>query len=106
MITSLLGSFGILSVIILFFVLSKLSQRFGAVIKMPPIYRNYYFALIFLAIGYLTNLSFVTGFTSVDNTPDWIFIGAYYLPVTIGVTWGLAITWRYWHWLVTELSNP
>lgn len=106
MITSLLGSFGILAIIIMFFVLAKLSQRFGAVIKMPPIYRHYYLALIFVVISYVANLSFVVGLASVDNTPAWILITTYYLPLTISVTWGLMITWRYWNWLVTEPSNP
>lgn len=105
MITSLLGSFGILSVIILFFVLAKLSQRFGAVIKMPPIYRNYYLALIFLGISYVTNLGSVVGIVSIEKTAAWIFIVAYYFPLIVGVTLGLTVTWRYWNWLVTEPNH-
>jgi hypothetical protein len=36
---------------------------------------------------------------------SWFLLLAYYLPVTIGVTIGLVITWRYWSWLVAERNG-
>jgi hypothetical protein len=104
-ITSILGSFGILSIIILFVILAKLSQRFGAVIKMPPVYRYYYTALVLLAISYITHVVSVTDIISVETTLAWVLLATYYLPLVFGVTLGLIITWRYWNWLVTEPGN-
>jgi len=105
---SLLGSFGILSLLFIFYILARLSERFGSVVKMRPRYRHYYIALIFLVIGCITHLLVAL---AADLAPanirnllvsPWFLLLAYYLPLTIGVTIGLITTWRYWSWLVTE----
>jgi hypothetical protein len=92
------------------YILAKLSERFGSVIKMRPRYRFYYIALIFLAIGWIAQLLVL----ATDLTPatvqswlnsPWFLLLAYYLPLTIGVTIGLVITWRYWSWLVVERNG-
>ncbi len=106
---SLLGTFGPLSIIILFYILARLSERFGSVIRMPPIYRYYYVGIVFLAISWATHL-FISRATLTFGYPAWIFSSwflllAYHLPLAIGVTLGLVVTWRYWSWLVTEQRN-
>lgn len=106
-IVSFLSTLGPLSLLIIFYVLAKLSERFGSVVKMRPQYRYYYLALVFLTIGCIGHLLVLTA----DLTPanihrwlvsPWFLMFAYYLPLTIGVTIGLIITWRYWSWLVIE----
>ncbi len=101
-----LGILGTLSLMVLFYVLAKLSERFGAVIKMAPIFRYYYLGVIFLAIGSITHFIVAALLTS-GNSPVWLvapwfLLLAYHLPLAIGLTIGLVITWRYWSWLVTE----
>jgi hypothetical protein len=107
---SLLGALSTVSILILLYVLAKLSERFGTVIKMRPRYRYYYLGLIFLFIGWIAQLLII----AVDLMPisfqnwlnsSWFLLLAYYLPVTIGVTIGLVITWRYWSWLVVERNG-
>ncbi len=77
---------------------------------MRPQYRYYYVALIFLLIGWVAQLLVMaTGLMPASlqnwlNSP-WFLLLAYYLPVTIGVTIGLVITWRYWSWLVAERNG-
>ena len=107
---SLLGTFGTLSIIALFYILAKLSERFGIVIKMPPLYRNYYVGMVILAIGYLTHLIVVIAILTLEQIPAWLIspwflLLAYHLPLAIGLTIGLYITWRYWSWLVTEQNG-
>jgi hypothetical protein len=102
---SLLGALGTLSILILIYILAKLSERFGAVIKMRPRYRYYYVALVFLLVGWIAQLLVMAVNLMPANIQDalnstWFLLLAYYLPVTIGVTIGLVITWRYWSWLV------
>lgn len=104
---SILSILGTGSLIVLFYVLAKLSERFGAVIKMPPIFRYYYIALIFLAIGAITQFIVAIATLTPKNTSSWLvsswfLLLAYHLPLAIGLTTGLVITWRYWSWLVTE----
>lgn len=103
----LLGTFSTLSLLLLFYILAKLSERFGSVIRMRPIYRYYYVALVFLAIGYGTHLVEAYAVSNPNVVPVWLLtpwflLVAHHLPLTIGVTIGLVVTWRYWSWLVTE----
>lgn len=100
-----LGTFGTLSVILLFFILARLSERLGSVERMSPIYRYYYVAIFFLVIGYITHLLaarviLIPKSFSEWLTSPWFLLLAYHLPLAIGVTIGLIITWRYWSWLV------
>jgi hypothetical protein len=100
-----LGTFGILSVILLLFILARLSERLGSVERMSPIYRYYYVAVFFLIIGYITHLLAARVILTPKNfsewlTSPWFLLLAYHLPLAIGVTIGLIITWRYWSWLV------
>ena len=101
---ALLGTFGTLSVIYLLYILLKLSQRLGSVQKMAPAYKYYYMAMIFVAVGYMTNLLIALAPHSLAGwlTSPWVLIFGYYLPMSIGLTVGLVITWRYWSWLLTN----
>jgi hypothetical protein len=104
---SFFGTLGTLSVIVLFFILAKLSERLGSVEKMSPLYRYYYVALFFWIVGFVTQLFMAR----INLTPEdffgwllspWVLLMAYYLPLAIGATIALVITWRYWSWLVFE----
>jgi hypothetical protein len=108
--TVLFGTFGTLSVIVLFYILAKLSEKFGSVIKMPPIYRFYYLAILILLVGYVANLLVVRTIVAPDNSSAWFatpqfLLLVYHLPMAIGVTIGLIVTWRYWSWLITERNG-
>ena len=73
---SLLGTFGTLSVLYLLYILLKLSQRLGSVEKMTPIYKYYYVAMIFVGVGYITNLFVALSSQSLAgwaNSP-WVLI--------------------------------
>ena len=99
---SLLGTFGTLSVLYLLYILLKLSQRLGSVEKMAPTYKYYYLAIGFVAVGYITSLLIVLAPQSLVGwlTSPLVLILGYYLPMGIGVTIGLVVTWRYWSWLL------
>jgi hypothetical protein len=95
------GTFGTLSVLLLFYILAKLSERFGNVIKMKPIYRYYYLAAGLVAISLVTQFLVARGEAEGSNDL-WVLLAGYYIPFSLGLTIGLVITWRYWSWLVTE----
>jgi len=107
---TILGTFGTLSIIILFYIMAKLSERFGSVIKMPPIYRYFYVVILILLVSYMTNLLVVRTIIAPEDSPVWLaapwfLLLAYHLPMAIGVTIGLIVTWRYWSWLITERNG-
>lgn len=110
MLISLLGTTNILAILILFYILARLSEKFGAVIKMPPLYRYYYMAALPILIGFGMQLYTAVAKSASTNTPKWltepwILLVVYYLPLSIGVTIGLFVTWRYWRWLITERNE-
>ena len=104
---SLLGLVGPISVLYLFYILAKLSERLGSVEKMPANYRYYYVALVFLLIGYASYLLLALQPETMADWFDsvWFLLLAYYLPQVIGVTIGLVVTWRYWGCLIIERTN-
>ena len=104
---SFLGTVGLLSIMVLFYVLARLSEKFGAVIKMPPIYRYYYVSLALTAVSYVIHLAVIGFIVPPPGALAWlasplVLLLTYHLPLAAGVSLALFITWRYWSWLVTE----
>jgi hypothetical protein len=107
---SFLGTIGTLSIIFLFYILARLSERLGSVEKMEPIYRYYYVAIFFLAVGYLTQLLMANIDSASEDFPTWLTSAwfpllGHHIPLTVGVSIGLAVTWRYWSWLVMDYKK-
>ena len=106
----LLGTLGTLSLLLLFYILAKLSERFGSVIKMRPLYRYYYAAVLFLGAGYISHSLLAVAYLTPESVPAWLTSSwftflAHYLSLALGVTIGLITTWRYWSWLVAEYNG-
>ncbi len=104
---TLLSPVGTISVIFLFFILARLSGKLGAVTRMPPYYRWFGVGTGFLGIALISQLLRITvALTQQTSYPllnDHLFyLVTYHLPMAIGVTIGLAVTWRYWSWLLSE----
>jgi hypothetical protein len=104
---TLLSPLGIVAVIFLFFILARLSEKLGAVTRMPPYYRWFWIGMGFLGIALIAQLAYIS--VSLTEQPShWLLSGSlfylvtYHVPLAIGVTIGLVVTWRYWGWLLTE----
>jgi hypothetical protein len=106
---SLLGTVGTISLVIFFFVMAKLSERFGSVVRMSPLYRYYYLSLFLVLISatvqFLVTRAEAITTISVWITAPWFLILAYHLPLAIAVTIGIYVTWHYWSWLITERNE-
>lgn len=107
---SILGTIGTISLIILLFVLARLSEKFGAVVRMRPLYRYYYLALIIGLISVVVHIVVVRAAVSPMEFPAWIttpwfLLVAYHLPLAIAVTISVYVTWHYWRWLITEYNE-
>ena len=104
---TVLSPLGTFSLIVLFFILARLSEKLGAVTKMGPHYRLFWVGLGFMAIALMAQfLRIGLSLTKQDedlwlNTPAFYLI-TYHLPMAIGITISLVVTWRYWSWLLTE----
>ena len=103
----LAGSLGLLAVIYTLFILAALSQRIGAVMTMPPLYRGFYLGAACLSLAFFGRLLRVSALLASPEkltflTDDLFYVLVYHLPLAVGLTMSLVITWRYWSWLLRE----
>jgi len=104
---TLLSPLGTAAIIFLLFILARLSQKLGAVTRMPPHYRWFWVGIAFLSIALIAQLIRISVMLTGQANYWWLsspvfYLFTYYLSMAIGVTIGLAVTWRYWSWLLTE----
>ncbi len=92
----LLSTVGPLSVTLALVVIGLLSQRLGAVTKMPPHYRWFYVAAV------LTGSSVVVRLLGVSVRSQDILSLLYAALFALGVTLGVVVAWYYWSWLFGE----
>jgi hypothetical protein len=106
-VVGLAGSLGLLAVIYTLFTLAALSQRIGEVRKMPPLYRGFYLGAACLSIAFFVRflrVSVLLAFSERSSflNEDLFYLLAYHLPLAIGLTVSLVVTWWYWGWLLRE----
>lgn len=105
---AILGSVGLLSLIYGLVILAQFGRKLGAVTKMKPFYKGYYIAACCLGLALLLRSIRATVFwaapdtiPSVLNSPIFYLL-LYHLPMAVGLSLGLVITWHYWSWLLKE----
>ncbi len=103
----LASSLGLLAVIVTVFTLAALSQRIGQVRKMPPLYRGFYIGAACLITALFVRFLRVSALPTPLEGPaflndDRFYLLAYHLPLALGLTVSLVVTWRYWGWLLRE----
>ena len=92
---TLLSAAGPASLAVALAVMGLLSQRLGAVTKMPSHYRWFYVAAGMLGVSVAVRLLAVGG---VGETLALVYAGSLVLGGMIGVL----TAWRYWSWLFGE----
>lgn len=106
-VVGLAGSLGLLAVIVTVLTLAALSQRIGEVIKMPSLYRGFYIGAACLIVALFVRFLRVSVLMASSEgsaflNDDRFYLLAYHLPLTLGLTVSLVITWQYWNWLLRE----
>ncbi len=102
----LVGMVGPAALAVSLLILALLSQRLGSVIRMPPIYRFYFPASLLLMVAAFSRLV-RAGASPADQESAWLYgvwfeVAGYILPMTLGLTIGVIVTWMYWSWLLRE----
>ncbi len=105
---AILSSIGLASLIFILAILAQFGRKLGAVTKMRPVYRGYYVALGCAGLALVTRLIRTSVFwappqatPSALNSPIFYLL-LYHLPLAIGLSLALGITWYYWSWLLKE----
>jgi hypothetical protein len=114
---TVLGTLATCSIIFLFHILARLSEKFGSVLRMPAYYKWYYLAEVLTGVATLAHLmqasTYLAQSAASPVEPGTLFkptslaftLTFYHLPLVIAVTIGLFITWRYWGWLITDRNK-
>lgn len=107
-VSAVLSSAALAALLYALTILAQFGRKLGAVTKMRPFYRGYPAAIgcVGLAlIGRLVRASVLLA--SPQSVPKPLnspifYLFLYHLPLAIGLTLGLGITWSYWSWLLKE----
>ncbi len=104
---TVLSPLGTIAIIFLFFILARLSEKLGAVTRMPPYYRWFWVGMGFVGVALVSQFLRIGTSLAEQTSYRWLhtplfYLVTYHLPMAIGVTIGLVVTWRYWSWLLTE----
>jgi hypothetical protein len=106
-VAAVLGSAGLMSAIYITLIMARLSQKLGAVTKMRGYYRGFYVSALFLLVSLIAHFLKTSVLLASSQAPallnnDLFYLFTYYLPLAIGTSISLAITLRYWDWLLKE----
>lgn len=106
-IAAVLGSAGLMSAIYITLIMARLSQKLGAVTKMRSYYRGFYVSAVFLLVSLIAYFLKTSVLLASEQAPallnnDLFYLLTHYLPFAIGTSISLAITLRYWDWLLKE----
>ena len=106
-VAAVLGSVGLISAIYIILIMASLSQKLGAVTKMRRYYWGFHVSAIFLLVSLIAYFLRTSVLLASEQVPtllnnDLFYLLTYYLPLAIGTSISLAITLRYWDWLLKE----
>jgi len=105
---AILGSMGLVSILYALVILAQFGRKLGAVTKMKPFYRGYYVSAVCVALALVTRFIraavFWAPYNAIPLVLDSVLFNLlfYHLPLAIGLSLGLVLTWHYWSWLLKE----
>ncbi|MDD3825685.1 MAG: hypothetical protein PHY79_06900 [Anaerolineae bacterium] len=105
---AILGTFGLIALMYALLILAQLGKKLGAVTKMRATYQGYYAAVVLVGLALVLRLVRASVFWAKRDTlpsalnEPLLYLFLYHIPLAVGVTIGLAITWYYWKWLLKE----
>ncbi len=105
---AILGSVGLAAMIYALLILAQFGRKLGAVTKMRPVYRGYYAAVALVGLAFIIRLVQASVFWAPPETIPTLlnkpafYLFLHYLPLALGLSLSLWITWHYWNWLLKE----
>ena len=106
-VAAVLGSAGLVSAIYITLIMARLSRKLGAVTKMRSYYRGFYISAVFLVVSLVAYFLKTSVLLASEQAPallnsDLFYLLTYHLPFAVGTSISLAVTLRYWDWLLKE----
>jgi hypothetical protein len=108
MLLALAGTAGLGAVVLVTVVMARLTQRWELVTRSRSFYQLFYVSATLLAVASFfrlvraVHLVADTGSPLLSDPRSWLYLSLYHTPMAIGMTIGMAVTWRNWGWLLRE----
>ncbi|HEY68853.1 MAG: hypothetical protein DRI79_05530 [Chloroflexi bacterium] len=106
-ITTPLAVMGLFAIVYLGSLFANLSRRLSAVTKMTDYHRWFMVANVFVSIAAASQVMRGTAALAPQLAPpillkSWFALATFHIPLAIGVTLDLVLTWYYWGWTLKE----
>ena len=111
LLVSLLGIAGMGAIITVLVIMGRLTQRWELVTRSKSHYYLFFVSAALIGVALLGrliragNMISDTSPTTLSDPRSWLYISVYYVPLTIGMTMSLVVTWRNWGWLLREQTG-
>ena len=97
----------LVGVIYMLYIFSVLSRKLGGVTKMRPLYRGFYVAMGLIGLAAVSSWLLLTIRVTPALIPaalrdETVYLVIFVAALSIAVTVGVAVAWRYWGWLFKE----
>lgn len=108
LILALAGCVGEAAIIYTVIILARLSQKLGAVTKMPPYYKGFYVSVALLCLALVSRVVHIsavlteTGRTAALFAEESFSLAAHHVPMALGMLVSVLVAGRYWGWLLKE----
>jgi hypothetical protein len=105
---AIVASVGLAAVIYGLAILARFGEKLGAVTKMRPLYKGYYVSIGLVGVALIAHFLRASVFWAPPQTTPIVldmplfYLFSYHLPLAIGLSLALGITWYYWSWLLKE----
>lgn len=108
LVLALAGCLGEAAILYTLIILARLSQKLGAVTKMPPYYRGFYLSVALLSVSLASRLVYLSAvLTEAGQTvpllaQEGFSLATHHLPMALGMLVSVLVAGRYWGWLLKE----
>lgn len=108
LVLALAGCIGEAAILYTLIILARLSQKLGAVTKMPPYYRGFYLSVALLCVSLASRLVHLSAaLTEAGQTmpllaEEGFALATHHLPMALAMLISVLVAGRYWGWLLKE----
>ena len=108
LVMAILGTAGLGALVVMLMIMGRLTQRWELVTRIQSHYRLFYLAAALVGVAALMRLIRIGYFISeteplaLSDSTSLLYVFLYHLPLVVGLTISILVTWRNWAWILRE----